>query len=85
MFHQPVGVRRRWPPTFRRVLLWLAPLAFLLVFFFYPFFRILAFSLRLDVLNAGSLGLAGQVFGFFLGTSSEEKAVLDEIDRAFDN
>lgn len=66
MFHRSVGFQRRWNPTFHRVLLWLAPLAFLLVFFFYPFFRILSFSLRPDVLNAANLGLAGQVFGFTL-------------------
>ena len=26
---------------------------------------------------------AGKIFGYFLGTSAEEKAVLDEIERAF--
>ena len=48
----------------RRTLLWLAPLTFLGVFFFYPFFRILAYSFNLSTLVAANLQLAFQVLFF---------------------
>jgi len=48
----------------RRVLLWLAPLTFLGVFFFYPFFRILAFSFSLETLTSSNLQLALHVLLF---------------------
>jgi len=48
----------------RRALLWLAPLTFLGVFFFYPFFRILVYSFNLSTLVPANLQLAFQVLGF---------------------
>ncbi|MCL4529823.1 MAG: ABC transporter permease subunit, partial [Chloroflexi bacterium] len=48
----------------RRILLWLAPLTFLGVFFFYPFFRILAYSFNLSTLVPANLQLAFQILGF---------------------
>ena len=49
---------------FRRILLWLAPLIFLGVFFFYPFLRILAFGLSFETLKANNLQLAFHVLFF---------------------
>ncbi|HEX2698107.1 MAG TPA: ABC transporter permease subunit, partial [Anaerolineales bacterium] len=48
----------------RRLLLWLAPLTFLGVFFFYPFFHILAFSFSFETLTSNNLQFAIQVLGF---------------------
>ena len=48
----------------RRIILWLVPLTFLGVFFFYPFFRILAYSFNLSTLVPANLHLAFQVLGF---------------------
>ena len=66
-----VGATRRVAPTkimnsifSRRILLWLAPLTFLGVFFFYPFFRILAYSFNLSTLVPANLQLAFQVLSF---------------------
>ncbi len=55
-----------------RILLWLAPLAFLGILFFYPFFRILAFGLSLETLKADNLQLAFHVllFTFYQATLS---------------
>ena len=50
--------------VFRRALTWLAPLTFLGVFFFYPFFRILVYSFNLDTLSAANLQLALQTLFF---------------------
>ncbi len=65
------GAERRSAPAkvmnsfaLRRILLWLAPLTFLGVFFFYPFFRILAYSFNLSTLVSTNLHLAFQVLGF---------------------
>ena len=49
---------------FPRLLLWLAPLTFLGVLFFYPFFRILAFGLNIETLKTGNIQLASSVLGF---------------------
>ncbi len=49
-----------------RLLLWLAPLAFLGVFFFLPFVRILAYSLTWDALSPANLQLVGQTLLFTL-------------------
>ena len=48
----------------RRVLLWLAPLTFLGVLFFYPFFRILAFGLSMETVKADNLQLVFHVLLF---------------------
>jgi thiamine transport system permease protein len=48
----------------RRILLWLAPLTFLGLLFFYPFFRILAFGLSLQTFKADNLQLAFHVLLF---------------------
>ncbi len=48
----------------KRALLWLAPLAFVALFFFYPLLRILALSFRPDTLNAANLQIAGRVSAF---------------------
>jgi thiamine transport system permease protein len=48
----------------RRILLWLAPLTFLGVLFFYPFFRILSFGLSFETLKANNLQLAFHVLLF---------------------
>lgn len=51
--------RRAWArPGVRRVLLWVVPLAFLGLFFFLPFARILAYSFSWEVLNPANLQLA---------------------------
>ena len=47
-----------------RLLLWLFPLSFLSIFFFYPFSRILAFGFSLETLTSSNLHLAFQVLGF---------------------
>jgi thiamine transport system permease protein len=52
--------------NFPHALLWLAPLTFLGVFFFYPFFRILAFSFDLSTLTSNNLQLAFSVLSFTL-------------------
>jgi thiamine transport system permease protein len=48
----------------RRLLLWFAPLIFLGVFFFYPFFRILTFGLNPKTLEASNIQLALHVLLF---------------------
>src|SRR5581483_6847475 len=48
----------------RRALLWLAPLTFLAVFFFYPFFRILFFSFDPSTLNPSNLAFSFHVLLF---------------------
>ncbi len=54
------------PSSLRRAFLWLPPLAFLGVFFFYPLARILVLSLDLAALNRSSLRLAADALGFTL-------------------
>ncbi len=54
------------PGWIRRLLLWLAPLSFLAVFFFMPFARILAYSFSLQALSLDNLQLAVQTLGFTL-------------------
>lgn len=49
-----------------RITLWILPLLFLAVFFFYPFFRILVFSFNIDALKLSSLQLAIHVLVFTL-------------------
>ena len=56
-------------PSFRpnlksRILLWLLPISFLLVFFFYPFFRILAYSFSFESFKTQNLQLAYHVLIF---------------------
>ncbi len=48
----------------RRILIWFTPLIFLGVFFFYPFFRILAFGFNFSALSLNNLQLALSVFSF---------------------
>jgi len=48
----------------KRALLWLAPLAFTALFFFYPLWRILTLSFRPDTLNAANLQIAARVSAF---------------------
>jgi thiamine transport system permease protein len=48
----------------RRLTLWLLPLSFLSIFFFWPLSRILIRSLDVDALSAASLRLAGRVLLF---------------------
>ncbi|HET9589486.1 MAG TPA: iron ABC transporter permease [Anaerolineales bacterium] len=48
----------------KRVLLWLLPLAFLILFFFYPLSRILALSLDASALTAGNLRIAYSALRF---------------------
>jgi len=50
--------------SYSRVLLWLAPLTFLGVLFFYPWFRILAFGLSFETLKPDNLQLAFHVLLF---------------------
>jgi thiamine transport system permease protein len=47
-----------------RLLLWLAPLSFLAVFFFLPLFRILSLTLSFSTLTTENLSLAGRVLAF---------------------
>lgn len=49
-----------------RLLLWILPLTFLAVFFFYPFFRILTYGFSLDSVSAPNLQLALHVLLFTL-------------------
>jgi thiamine transport system permease protein len=51
-------------PGLDRLLLWILPLGFLAVFFFYPFFRILAFSFTFDSLKLQNLQLTSGVLFF---------------------
>src|SRR3989304_4829105 len=56
-----------WAPRFfYRVLLWLAPLAFLGLFFFYPLARILSLTFDPESLTAQNLRLAYDVLRFTL-------------------
>ncbi len=48
----------------RRLLLWVLPLAFLAIFFFLPFFRIIGIGLSLEAFNAANLHLAAQTLLF---------------------
>jgi thiamine transport system permease protein len=52
------------PSWFNRLLLWLLPLSFLAVFFFFPFSRILAFSINAETLGSANLQLAFHVLLF---------------------
>ena len=61
-----MDARATWREIAGRLLLWLAPLAYLGIFFFLPFARILAYSLTWDALNPANLALAGQTLGFTL-------------------
>jgi thiamine transport system permease protein len=54
------------PAWIGRLFLWLAPLAFLAVFFFLPFARILAYSFSWEALGSGNLRLALDTLGFTL-------------------
>ncbi len=54
------------PAWLIRLLLWILPLLFLAVFFFYPFFRILVFSFSIDTLKFSNLQLAFHVLVFTL-------------------
>lgn len=49
-----------------RFFLWFFPLSFLLIFFFYPLLRILAFSLDMSVFTTDNLKLTSDVFLFTL-------------------
>jgi thiamine transport system permease protein len=52
------------PLWLNRLLLWFLPLSFLAVFFFFPFFRILAYSFNVDALKFTNLQLAFHVLIF---------------------
>jgi thiamine transport system permease protein len=52
------------PLWLNRLLLWFLPLSFLAVFFFFPFFRILAYSFNVDALKFTNLQLAFHVLTF---------------------
>ncbi len=68
------NVRKRWTPTSKlvpswlssRFFLWLFPLAFIVLFFFYPLSRILAYSFDLSVLTPENLHLTSNVLLFTL-------------------
>lgn len=57
---------RRCVEVTRRLFLWLPPLFFLGLFFFYPFIRILALTLNLSTLTVENLSLAYHVLRFTL-------------------
>ncbi len=57
----PSGILPSW---FNRVLLWSLPLSFLAFFFFFPFYRILAFSFNAQTLGSTNLQLALHVLLF---------------------
>ena len=57
----PSGILPSW---FNRVLLWSLPLSFLAFFFFFPFYRILAFSFNVQTLGSTNLQLALHVLLF---------------------
>ncbi len=59
-----LGLRVFVPSWLERPLLWLFPLSFLLVLFFYPFFRILAYSFNINTLTADNLSFAFSVLLF---------------------
>src|ERR1700690_3405493 len=59
----PDAITASW---INRLLLWLLPLSFLAVFFFYPFFRILAYSFSIESLKSSNLQLAYHVLIFTL-------------------
>jgi hypothetical protein len=54
------------PPWVNRLLLWSLPLLFLLVFFFYPFSRILVYSFSIESFKLPNLQLAFHVLFFTL-------------------
>ncbi len=68
-----------------RLLLWLAPLTFLGVLFFYPFFRILAFGLNFSTLQSSNLQLALHVlrFTFWQATLSTLLTLLIGLPSAY--
>ncbi len=61
---RPVGSRASARGLAGRLLLWLAPLGFLGIFFFLPFARILGYSFTWDALSPANLQLAGQTLLF---------------------
>jgi thiamine transport system permease protein len=69
----------------RRILLWFAPLTFLGVLFFYPFFRILAFGLSFETLEANNLQLAFHVllFTFYQASLSTLLTLLIGLPSAY--
>ncbi len=69
----------------RRILLWLAPLTFLSVLFFYPFLRILAFGLSFETLKANNLQLAFHVllFTFYQASLSTLLTLLIGLPSAY--
>ena len=71
--------------TSRRILLWLAPLAFLGILFFYPFFRILAFGLNFNTLKSNNLQLAFHVllFTFYQASLSTLLTLLIGLPSAY--
>lgn len=62
----PARARKGAQGSVGRLLLWLAPLAFLAVFFFLPFARILAFSFTWETLGPDNLALAMHTLFFTL-------------------
>lgn len=72
-------------PRLRRPLLWFFPLSFLLVFFFYPFFRILAYSFNFGTLTADNLNSAFSVlfFTFYQAILSTLLTLLIGLPSAF--
>ncbi|MGZ9234426.1 MAG: ABC transporter permease [Anaerolineales bacterium] len=71
--------------TFPRFLLWLAPLSFLLIFFFYPLSRILALTFDLGTLTSQNLFLASNVllFTFYQATLSTFLTLLLGLPSAY--
>jgi len=68
-----------------RILIWLAPLTFLGVFFFYPFLRILAFGLSFETLKPINLQLAFHVllFTFYQASLSTLLTLLIGLPSAY--
>ncbi len=58
------NLRALVPSWLNRPLLWFFPLSFLLVLFFYPFFRILAYSFNVSTLTTDNLNFAISVLFF---------------------
>ena len=69
----------------RHIFLWLAPLAFLGFFFFYPFARIIAFTFNIETLTAKNLDLAFSVlrFTFYQATLSTLLTIVIGIPAAY--
>lgn len=76
---------RVYLPTFPRLLLWLVPLVFLGIFFFYPFARIISLTFNFATLTAENLQLAYYVlhFTFFQALLSTLLTILLGLPSAY--